>query len=68
MQKILFGKIKIDQKNNKREKFIENILNFYKETKKNLENLKDLQKLAFDEKDNETLEDCSKKYIQHLKK
>ena len=47
--------------------FIENILNFYKETKKNLENLKDLQKLAFDEKDNETLEDCSKKIYSTLK-
>ena len=57
-----FWKDKIRSKKIIREKnFIENILNFYKESEKNLDNLKDLNKLALDENDTETLEDCSKK-------
>ncbi len=47
--------------------FIESILNFYKDSEKNLDNLKDLNKLALDENDIETLEDCLKKIYLILK-
>ena len=50
----------IKQKNS-----IENILNFFKETQKNLDNLRDLFKLALEENDNETISDCTKK-ISHI--
>ncbi len=63
-----FWKDKIRSKKIIREKnFLESILNFYKESQKNIENLKDLNKLASDENDNETLEDCSKKVFSILK-
>ena len=66
--KVSFWKDKIRSKKIIREKnFIENILNFYKESEKNLDNLKDLNKLALDENDTETLNDCSKKIYLILK-
>ncbi len=39
---------------------------FFKETQKNLDNLKDLYKLALEEKDNETINDCSNKILYIL--
>ena len=57
-----FWKDKFKSKKVIREKnFIESILNFYTETEKNLNHLKDLNSLAEDEKDPETLNDCIKK-------
>ena len=41
--------------------FIENTLNFFKDSVSNLNNLKDLNKLALDENDQETLQDCLNK-------
>ena len=46
---------------------IETILNFYKDSENNLINLQDLNKLALEESDSETIEDCSKKISLILK-
>ena len=63
-----FWKDKIRSKKVIREKnFIEGIVNFYKNSLKNLDNLKDLQQLALDEQDRDTLLDCSNKIILILK-
>ena len=63
-----FWKDKIRSKKIIREKnFIESIINFYKESEENLNNLKDLNQLALDENDSETLNDCSKKISSILK-
>ncbi len=43
--------------------FIESILNFYTDSQKNLINIKDLNKLAFEENDSETLNDCLEKVL-----
>ena len=45
----------------KQKKFFEDILNSYKNLLKDLENIKDLFELASHEKDEDTIEDCSKK-------
>ena len=50
----------------KEKNLIESILVFFKETQKNLDNLKDLYKLALEEKDNETINDCSNKILYIL--
>ena len=68
ISKETFWKDKIKSQKVIREKnFIESILNFYKDSEKNLDNLKDLNKLALDENDIETLEDCLKKIYLILK-
>ncbi len=46
----------------KEKNFLESIIFFYKQTAKDLNNLKDLYNLAIEEKDDETLNDCLKKY------
>ena len=46
---------------------IDSILSFYKQSKKNLINLEDLNKLALDENDTDTIKDCSEKILQILK-
>ena len=57
-----FWKDRTNSKKIVREKnFIESILNFYNESNKNLINLSDLNKLAVEERDNETISDCLKK-------
>ena len=57
-----FWKDKIKSKSVIREKnFFESIINFHSDTKKNLENLKDLNQLALDENDSETIIDCFNK-------
>ena len=51
----------------KQKKIFEEILNSYKKSVKDLDNLKDLFNLALQEKDDETIEDCEKKIqIPHL--
>ncbi len=47
--------------------FSESILNFYKKSEKNLVNIEDLYKLAVEEKDSDTIDDCNKKIIIILK-
>ncbi len=46
---------------------IDSILSFYKQSKKNLINLEDLNKLALEENDTDTIKDCSEKILQILK-
>ena len=46
---------------------IDSISSFYKQSKKNLINLEDLNKLALDENDTDTIKDCSEKILQILK-
>ena len=68
ISKEVFWKDKIRSKKVIREKnSIESILDFYKESKKNLNNLEDLNKLASEENDSETLNDCSEKISSALK-
>jgi len=45
----------------KQKKIFEDILNSYKKTLEDINNLKDLYALAYQEKDDETLKDCNKK-------
>ena len=54
------------QKILKEKKFLENIFSFYNGTEKELADLKDLNKLALEEGDNLTLNDCSKKISKVL--
>ena len=51
----------------KQKKIFENILNSYKKSLNDLENVKDLHALASQEKDEETVTDCKKKVEQILK-
>ena len=51
----------------KQKKIFEDIVNSYKKTFKDLNNLKDLYLLASKEKDEETIQDCNKKIRQILK-
>ena len=46
---------------------IDSISSFYKQSKKNLINLEDLNKLALEENDTDTIKDCSEKILQILK-
>ena len=50
----------------KQKKIFEDILNSYKKSNNDLNNLKDLYILASQEKDEETIQDCTKKIIQIL--
>ncbi len=50
----------------KQKKIFEDILNSYKKSKIDLNNLKDLYTLALQEKDEETIQDCGKKIKQIL--
>ena len=50
----------------KQKKIFEDILNSYKKSKDDLNNLKDLYSLASKEKDDETIQDCIKKIGQIL--
>ncbi len=50
----------------KEKNFLENILNFYSTSIQDLNNLKDLNNLALEEKDSATLNDCSKKILNIL--
>ena len=50
----------------KQKKFFEDILNSYKKSKNDIENLKDLYSLASQEKDSDTILDCNKKIGQIL--
>ena len=51
----------------KQKKIFEDIFNTYKRSIKELDNLNDLYLLASEEKDDETIQDCSKKILQILK-
>ena len=51
----------------KQKKIFEDIFNTYKRSIKELDNLNDLYLLASEEKDDETIQDCSKKIVQILK-
>ena len=51
----------------KEKNLIDSILSFYKQSKKNLINLEDLNKLALEENDTDTIKDCSEKILQILK-
>ena len=51
----------------KQKKIFENILNSYKKSFEEFNNLKDLYSLASEEKDEDTIEDCNNKIIQILK-
>ncbi len=50
----------------KEKKFLENIFNFYNNTEKEINNLKDLNKLALEESDQPTLADCLEKILKLL--
>ena len=50
----------------KQKKIFEDILNSYKKSFKDLNNLKDLYSLASQEKDEDTIQDCNKKIEQIL--
>ena len=54
-------------KNSQTKKFFEDILNSYKKSLEELNNLKDLYSLAVQEQDEETITDCHKKIEQILK-
>ena len=57
---------KFSKKNSKKKKFFEDILNSYKKSLQDLENIKDLFELATLEKDEETIQDCIKKILNIL--
>ena len=51
----------------KEKNFLENIFSFYNVTLKDVQNLKELYKLALEENDSPTLDDCIKKTFKFLK-
>ena len=58
---------KKSKKITKEKNFLENIVNFYDQSLVEISNLKDLNKLAIEEKNQEILNDCSNKILNILK-